>query len=126
MSETLNTETGEVFGGIIPALHTLREIPGLDAKMAVAIHDAVAAVRAQRKAATVTITLEIKLLKDGVAKLEDEPITISGEVDTKLPRPPAPLQWFFIDEDGNPTKTAKPRQRGLELTIGGGSVANAA
>lgn len=119
MNEHIDPLTGEItggYGGIVPALHTLREIPGLMDKAAVAIHDAIAAVRLQRKGATVTITLAVNLMKEGGTRMVEEPITISGEVDTKLPKQPPEAQLFFVDVDGNPTRTMQ-KQRGLDLQI---------
>lgn len=119
MNEHIDPLTGEITsnqGGIVPALHTLREIPGLMDKVAVAIHEAISAVRLHRKGATISIALDIRLMKEGGAAMVEEPITISGEVDSKLPKPPPVPQLFFVDLDGNPTRTMK-KQRGLDLQI---------
>lgn len=85
------------------------------AEMAQAIHDAVVAVRDQNKGATVTLTVTINpMKKDG--RLIDAPMFFSGEVTTKLPKPDAPQTLFYVDDDGNPTRT-QTRQPDLPLSI---------
>ena len=101
---------------IKPALETLRELDNkmfLD-KLAVAIHDATAAVTALGKPATVEVSIKVSTLtKQGFV----EPvITMSSKVKAVLPEPDPHLALFFVDEDGNPT-TNQQRQRGLDLSI---------
>lgn len=110
---------------IKPALDTLRELDEgrfLD-KLAVAIHDATAAVTVLGKPAKVIVAIDIApLTKQG---LTEPVITMESEVSTKLPKPDAPRSIFFVDVDGNPT-TKQQRQRDLSLSIAGGEKQGAA
>ena len=101
---------------IKPALGILSELDDknfLD-KLAVAIHDATAAVTVLGKGAKIQITIDVDMLsKKGMT----EPvITMEAEINTKLPKPDANRALFFVDEDGNPTPNQQ-RQRGLDLSI---------
>jgi hypothetical protein len=112
----IDTSTGEITGAIRPALTTLRELPDVMDTLAIAIHDAIEAVRTHRKPGKITLTLTVEPWKEKSAKLIDEPVMIAGEVDTKLPKEDPPRQLFFVDEDGNATRTQR-RQKGLELDV---------
>lgn len=124
----VDKSTGEVTGrdtaAIRPALETLRELPGVMDKLAVAIHDAMDAVKTHQKPAKVILTVVIEPWTDKSAKLIDEPVMISGDIDTKLPKHEAPKALFYADDDGNPTRQQK-RQTDLGLTIAVGSQAAA-
>lgn len=104
--------------GIRPAQATLIDIRNgkLLEELSIEIHDAVAAVRHLGKAAKVTITLEIKPQSKNVI---DPIITITGEVESKLPKPDVAATIFAIDEDGNPTRNLSRAQSDLGLTVAG-------
>lgn len=117
----IDETTGEIVdkntAAILPAIDTLRAFPDSMAKAAVALHDAMDAVRAYQKKATVTLTITIEPFKSkSNAPLIDEPVIMALEVDVKLPRADPPVQLFFYDEDGNPTREQR-RQRDLGLGV---------
>jgi hypothetical protein len=107
-----------------PAQSTLNALSDghVMAELAQAIHEAIGAVNAQNKAATVTLTVTIAPMKKD-AKLIDSPLLISGEVSTKLPRPDAAQTLFYVDDEGNPTRT-QTRQPDLALSISKGQEQN--
>lgn len=73
-------------------------------ELAQAIHDAMEAVGIHNKAATVTLTMEIKPIgTQGVANA----VGITGKVAKKLPEAELPTTLFFRDSDGNPTRSQK-------------------
>lgn len=84
-------------------------------ELAEAIHDAIAAVNEYNKAATVTLTVTIAPMKKE-GRLVDAPLLLSGEVSTKLPKPEPAQTLFYLDDDGNPTRT-QTRQPDLPLSI---------
>lgn len=102
---------------IRPALETLSELDEgrfMD-KLAVKIHDAVSAVTAFGKPATIKVEITIDTLKKNIV----EPvITMEADISSKLPKPESPKALFFVDSDGNPT-TKQQRQGGLDLKIAG-------
>lgn len=102
--------------GIRSAQATLIDIRNgkLLEELAVEIHTAVAAVKQLGKAAKVTVTLDIR---PQTKELTDPIITITGEVDSKLPKPDVPATIFAIDEDGNPTRNLTRAQSELGLTV---------
>jgi len=103
---------------IRPVADTLRQIQGgqtLDL-LGVTLAQVIDQVRARRKKGTVSLILHIEPL-DGPAPLIDEPVFIRAEVIGKGPKAPAARDVFFIDADGNPTKTPQPRQQGLGLVV---------
>jgi hypothetical protein len=85
------------------------------AELAQAIHEAIGAVNAQNKAATVILTVTIAPMKKQ-GRLVDAPLLMSGEVSTKLPKPDPAQTLFYLDDDGNPTRT-QTRQPDLPLSI---------
>lgn len=107
---------------IRPALETLRELDDrmfLD-RLALQIHDATDAVRAMGRPAKLTITLDIKPLKN--QRVVEPIITITAEIAAKLPQPEPMESIFYIDENGNPTKhQPKEKQPSLGIAIGEGS-----
>lgn len=101
---------------IKPALPVLAELDDkrfLD-KLAVAIHDATAAVTVLGKPAKITITINVDMLS--TKGMSEPAVTMEADINTKLPKPDGNLALFFIDGDGNPT-TNQQRQRGLDLSI---------
>lgn len=91
------------------AMKTLSELDEgrLLATLQQAFHDAAAAVKQHGKAAT--INLKITVTPVSVNHLYEQPITMDADVTVKLPKD-LPKTIFFIDADGNPTRTATPRQ----------------
>lgn len=102
---------------IAPAQTTLNALGDghVMAELAQAIYDAVGAVNAHNKAATVTLTVTIAPMKRD-SKLREMPLLFSGEISSKLPRQDAEQTLFYIDEEGNPTRT-QTRQPDLPLSI---------
>lgn len=86
-------------------------------ELSAAIHDAVAAVREHHKAATVT--LKVTIAPSSNERLVEPVLVISAEVDTKLPKEVPQATVFFVDGDGNPTRTAE-KQPDLGFSIAGG------
>lgn len=102
---------------VTPAQATLNALSEgqIMAELAQSIHDAVAAVNAHNKPASVTLTIAIApMKKDG--RLADAPLLISGEIGSKLPRPDPAQTLFYTDDNGNPTRT-RTRQPDLPLSI---------
>ena len=103
---------------IAPALETLRAFPDALATAAVAIHDAMSAVEAYDKPATVTLKLTIEPFKGkSNAPLVNAPVLMSLDVEKKLPKAEAPTQVMYADEDGNPSRVPTTRQRDLGLGV---------
>jgi hypothetical protein len=101
---------------IKPAIETLQHLDGtklLD-KLGIAINDATNAVTVLGKKATITVTIQVGLLTQ--KGLSEPAISITGEVDTKLPKPDPEATIFFVDEESNPTLTAT-RQRQMDIRI---------
>ena len=100
---------------IRPAMDTLRELRGgqtLD-ELAVKIHDAVSAVEALSKPATVTLSIQISPFgTKGVAGA----YSVTAEVAAKMPKPDPEVTLLFTDADGNLTPH-QTRQRDLELSV---------
>lgn len=100
---------------IRPAMDTLRELrhgQTLD-EFAVQIHDAVSAVEALGKPATVTLTITVKPFgTKGVAGA----YAVLGEITSKMPKPDPEVTLLFTDADGNLTPH-QTRQRDLGLSI---------
>ncbi len=107
---------------IKPAQTTLNALSDghIMAEMAQAIHDAVSAVNAQNKPGTVTLTVTIAPMKKDT-RLIDSPLLFSGEVSSKLPRPDPAQTLFYVDEEGNPTRTQtrQPDLGGLTVAKAG-------
>lgn len=83
-----------------------------------AIHDALAAVREHNKAADVVLHINIKPLTD--TRISDPAITMTARVETKLPKEVPPATIFFVNDDGNPTRTAeRPRQQSFAVAASG-------
>ena len=81
-----------------------------------AIHEATQAVNVHNKPATVTLTIKIEQYKKD-SMLAEMPLLLSGEVETKLPKPAPEHTLYYPDDDGNITRTPQ-RQQGLDLQIG--------
>lgn len=77
--------------------------------LAAALNTACTAVKAHGKPATITLTITVDTFKKG-ANLIDQPITMAAEVRTKLPREDLPVTLFFVDDNGDPTRTPNNRQ----------------
>lgn len=86
-------------------------------KLTYAIHDAINAVRAIGKAATVTLKIKVDNVSANSQNLIEPPITMIAEVETKLPKPDPTATLFFVDEDGNPNRKSSGKQAELGLTI---------
>lgn len=110
---------------IAPAQTTLNALGDghVMAEMAQSIYDAVAAVNSYNKAATVTLTITIAPMKRD-SKLREMPLLFSGEVSSKLPRQDAEQTLFYVDSEGNPTRT-QTRQPDLPLSISPARESNA-
>lgn len=115
----VDQETGEVLpestqGRILSALDTLRTFPEAMVKVALGIHDAMEAVRTYQKAGKITIVINVEPFKSkSNAPLIDEPVVMSCDVESKLPKADPPQQIFYADDDGNPSRTPAHRQRNL-------------
>lgn len=110
---------------IRPALETLRELNGglfMD-RLAVAIHDATSAVQHLEQKAKIIITIEIAPLTKN--KLKEPVIGMEADISSKLPKPEAEKDLFYIDGDGNPTTTSQ-RQPELGLSVATGQGAEVA
>lgn len=75
-----------------------------------ALHDLVAAVQETGKAGKVQLTVDVKLLN----KNDDRALTVATTVAVKRPTADAPMSVFFIDTEGNLSRT-DPRQMTLPL-----------
>jgi len=96
---------------IRPAQATLNELRDgtVMNELAVAIHDAMAAVGEHNKAATVNLSITIRPLgTKGVSGAFE----MLADVSTKLPKAEPPSTLFFKDADGNPSRQ-QDRQRDL-------------
>jgi hypothetical protein len=80
------------------------------AELSDALDQAVQAVQATGKAATLVYKVTIKPLNKG----QTETLTISDQIAVKLPQSERPDSVFFVDDDGHLT-TSDPRQLSLEL-----------
>ncbi len=101
-----------------PAQAILNEISDGKAleELALAFHDAIAAVREFGKPASVTLAIKIDTLGADQHKLVEPPVIFTHEVATKLPKAPPPATVFFVDADGNATRN-QTKQQELALTI---------
>lgn len=83
------------------------------------IHDACVAVRDHNKPATITVTMVVAPWK-GDHKLVEQPILITAEVESKLPKEKPDATVFFIDDNGNAVRN-QTRQPDLGLSVAGGT-----
>lgn len=101
-----------------PAQATLNELNNGQTmtELAEAIHRGIAAAKEFGKDATVTLSITIGTMKDQ-NRLVNPPILMAGEVTTKFPKAPPPQTVFFVDEDGNGTRTQvrEPELTGLQI-----------
>lgn len=81
------------------------------------IHEAIAAVKLHGKPATVRLEITIAPLRKNAEKLVEAPLVFTAESSAKLPRADAEATAFFVDEEGNPTRTPGQRQGGLGLSV---------
>lgn len=105
-------------GNIKPAqatLNALREGQVMN-ELAQAYFEATQAVKEHGKAATVTLTVTFKPLKDVARGLVDPPIVAVADVETKLPKQEPPSTLFYASDEG-PTQQPPERQTGLNLTV---------
>lgn len=86
-------------------------------KLAQAIHDATVSVRDEGKPAEVTLKIRFEPMKEVARGLKEAPIIAEAEVTTKLPKPDLPQTLYYLDEDGNPTRSAPERQPELGLSV---------
>lgn len=95
---------------IRPAQATLNELRDGQVmnELAAAIHAAISATREFRKAATVTLTITVKPMEKDPGRLIEDPIVMLGEVETKLPKAEPPVTLFFVNMEGQPTRSAPP------------------
>lgn len=90
---------------ILPELREGQVITQLSA----AIHDALAAVKEHNKGAEVVLRIRIDPFK-ATAKLVEPAVTITADVDSKLPKEVPPSTLFFISDDGNPERNPQRQQ----------------
>jgi len=76
-------------------------------ELAQSIHDATAAVQQFGKAAEVCLTIKLRPLG---SKGVSDAIEAVADVSTKLPKQEPPSTLFFIDRDGNPSRTQDRQQ----------------
>jgi hypothetical protein len=81
--------------------HVITELSG-------AIHDALAAVKEHNKAAEVI--LHIRIAPFSKTQLVEPAITMTAEVEKKLPKEVPPSTIFFLSEDGNPQRNPERQQ----------------
>lgn len=86
-----------------------------------AIHDALAAVKEQGKAAEVL--LRIKIAPFTETKLVEPAITMTAEVERKLPKEVPPSTLFFIGDDGNPQRNPA-RQKTMPFEVASSNNSN--
>lgn len=79
-----------------------------------AIHDALAAVKEHNKPAEVV--LRVKIAPFNETKLVEPAITMTAEVEKKLPKEVPPSTIFFLNDDGNPQRNPA-RQDKLPFTV---------
>lgn len=78
-------------------------------EMSGAIHDALAAVKEHGKEAEVILRVKIKPFTN--QNLVDPAITMTAEVEKKLPKEIPPSTLFFIADDGNPQRNPVRQQQ---------------
>jgi hypothetical protein len=83
-------------------------------EMSGAIHDALAAVHEHGKDAVVIVRIKIKPFTK--QNLAEPAITMTVEVEKKLPKEVPPSTLFFIGEDGNPQRSPV-RQREMPFSV---------
>lgn len=86
-------------------------------ELAQAFHDATVSVRDFNKPAKVTLEITFEPMKGLDQGLKEAPILAIAEVTTKLPKAPLPQTLFYVDDDGNPTRSTPERQPDLGLTV---------
>lgn len=102
---------------IRPAVATLNELQGgqVMEQLALHIHDVADAVRALNKVGSVTLRIDIAPW-DEKQPLIEAPLKFTAEVSSKQPKPTAPTDLFYLDDDGRPSKN--PPKRQADLTLG--------
>lgn len=75
------------------------------------LHTLLEAVKAHGKKGALTITVVVEPPSNGV---DGGPLPIGIEYAAKAPKPSAPRAIYFLDDDGNPTRT-DPRQMALDF-----------
>lgn len=80
------------------------------AELTDAFHGLIASVRETGKAGRLTLAIDVKPLSKG----DDHTLTVTDSVAVKLPKGERPQSVFFIDGDGNLSRT-DPRQMSLPL-----------
>lgn len=103
---------------IRPAVATLNELQGgrIMEQLALHIHDVADAVRALNKGGKVTLTIEIAPW-DEKQSLIEAPLKFTAEVTSKQPKPTAPTDLFYLDDEGRPSKQPPKRQADLGLGL---------
>lgn len=75
------------------------------------LHQLLDAVRTHGKKGSLVITVQVEPPSNGV---DGGPLPIGIEYAAKAPRPSAPKAIYFLDDQGNPTRT-DPRQMALDF-----------
>lgn len=75
------------------------------------LHTLLEAVKAHGKKGSLTVTVVVEPPSNGV---DGGPLPIGVEYATKAPKPSAPRAIYFLDNEGNPTRT-DPRQIALDF-----------
>lgn len=75
-----------------------------------ALHKLIGAVQETGKGGKLQLTLDVKLM----SKNDDRALMVTATVATKMPSVDAPTSVFFVDSDGNLSRT-DPRQMPLPL-----------
>lgn len=80
-------------------------------EIGIELHQLLEAVKAHGKKGSLTVTVVIEPPSNGV---DGGPLPIGIEYASKAPKPAAPKSIYFLDDQGNPTRT-DPRQMALDL-----------
>lgn len=121
----MNDEKQPASGNIRSALNILAELRAgqVVTELSAAIHDAVAAVNQHDKKAVVILRLSIAPASE--AKLVERSIIFTPEIESKLPTETPDSTLFFIDADGNPSRTVERRQPDLGFKVAESGSSNA-
>lgn len=120
MSNAIDSNTGEIIGGVRPLIDTMRQFPIVLDQGAIGLQEALMAVRTHGKAATITLSIKVEPMKSAKnQRLIDEPVMISMDAEVKLPKSGPEQMIFYTDDEGNATRNPPQKELSLGITIGG-------